>query len=239
MTNNHFKEKYFAALGIPKKGERRREMLKDALIRAHEIRNFEIELYWKRATYFWALEAATFAAFALLWRDMPMDTRPLAVAFAGIGLLTAWAGWLSAGGSKFWQENWEKHIELLEDEFEGRLHKTIWIGQEGIQTSVSQVNRRLHFVLLIFWLGLLAVTTCLVLSLPIWKLPLSVILALGLIAILAAGGWLWRARSQLIGEIYEESAKDWQPFSSAVKAKKFRILRRYAPGEPQTGRTME
>jgi len=92
---------------------------------------------------------------------------------------------------------------------------------------------------LIFWLGLLAVTTCLVLSLPIWKLPLSVILALGLIAILAAGGWLWRARSQLIGEIYEESAKDWQPFSSAVKAKKFRILRRYAPGEPQTGRTME
>ncbi|PSJ55947.1 hypothetical protein C7I85_25910 [Mesorhizobium soli] len=33
-----------------------------ALERAHEIRKFEIELYWKRATYFWILHGAVFTA---------------------------------------------------------------------------------------------------------------------------------------------------------------------------------
>ena len=38
---------------------------KAALNRAHEIRKFEIELYWKRATYFWLLQAAVFTALGL------------------------------------------------------------------------------------------------------------------------------------------------------------------------------
>ncbi|PNK76643.1 hypothetical protein CEQ35_022730 [Yersinia enterocolitica] len=37
-----------------------------ALEKAHEIRKFEIELYWKRTAYFWTLIAAMFAGFLLL-----------------------------------------------------------------------------------------------------------------------------------------------------------------------------
>jgi len=33
---------------------------------ALEIRQFEIELYWKRATYFWTIIAATFAGYFTL-----------------------------------------------------------------------------------------------------------------------------------------------------------------------------
>jgi lipopolysaccharide export LptBFGC system permease protein LptF len=33
---------------------------------ALQIRQFEIELYWKRATYFWTLIAATFAGYFAL-----------------------------------------------------------------------------------------------------------------------------------------------------------------------------
>src|SRR5258708_36720775 len=40
----------------------REEALKHAL----DIRKFEIELYWKRATYFWTLIAASFAGYFAL-----------------------------------------------------------------------------------------------------------------------------------------------------------------------------
>ena len=40
-----------------------------ALTRSHQIRQFEIELYWKRAHYFWLLQAAVFAAVGLTWKS--------------------------------------------------------------------------------------------------------------------------------------------------------------------------
>lgn len=38
-----------------------------ALALALDIRKFEIDLYWKRATYFWAFIAAAFAGYALTY----------------------------------------------------------------------------------------------------------------------------------------------------------------------------
>jgi lipopolysaccharide export LptBFGC system permease protein LptF len=38
----------------------------DALNHALDIRKFEIELYWKRAAYFWTFIAAAFAGYFLL-----------------------------------------------------------------------------------------------------------------------------------------------------------------------------
>lgn len=39
------------------------ELLKAAFDQVSDIRKFEIELYWKRATYFWALIAVAFAGY--------------------------------------------------------------------------------------------------------------------------------------------------------------------------------
>ena len=39
-----------------------------ALAYALDIRKFEIELYWKRATYYWAFIAAAFAGYALTYK---------------------------------------------------------------------------------------------------------------------------------------------------------------------------
>ena len=132
-------------------------MRKAALERAHEIRKFEIELYWKRANYFWLLQAAVFAAIGLIWKG-GADGVPVAVpvALAALGTVTAAAGWFSAQGSKFWQENWEHHIDMLEDDFEGRLHKTAYVGKYGLRWSVSGVNDRLSICFFVFWLFLLA-----------------------------------------------------------------------------------
>ncbi len=38
----------------------------EALKHAHDIRKFEIDLYWRRAAYFWTFIAAAFGAFFLL-----------------------------------------------------------------------------------------------------------------------------------------------------------------------------
>ncbi len=139
-----------------------------ALSRAHDIRQFEIELYWKRANYFWLLQAAVFAGFGLLLtaeKKVGGMSQILTVGASYLGFLCAFGGWLSAKGSKFWQSNWEKHIDLLEDAFEGRIHKTVWIGQDGIGHSVSRLNSDLIAIFALFWLSCAAIFTA-----AIWRL---------------------------------------------------------------------
>lgn len=127
-----------------------------ALERSHEIRQFEIELYWKRANYFWLLQAAVFAAVGLTWKNTSSGVpAAVPVMLSALGVITAFAGYLSALGSKFWQENWEHHIDMLEDEFEGRLHKTAFVGSKGIQWSVSGINERLSLCFVAFWFAVL------------------------------------------------------------------------------------
>jgi hypothetical protein len=138
-----------------------------ALTRAHDIRQFEIELYWKRANYFWLLQAAVFAAIGLIWKSNPGHGTEVAagapavisVALSALGTIAAAAGWYSAKGSKFWQENWEHHIDMLEDEFEGSLHKTAYVGVDGTRWSVSGVNDRLSACFWVFWWFMLIATT--------------------------------------------------------------------------------
>lgn len=52
MTDSAVRKKYFEALGVQEDAGSERDKLEAALRRAHEIRKFEIDLYWKRATYF-------------------------------------------------------------------------------------------------------------------------------------------------------------------------------------------
>jgi hypothetical protein len=58
-----------------------------ALELALDIRKFEIDLYWKRATYFWAFITAAFAGYGLVQKlDEPEKTF-LSVVFACLGLV--------------------------------------------------------------------------------------------------------------------------------------------------------
>jgi hypothetical protein len=188
--------------------DQRASVREAALKRAHEIRQFEIELYWKRANYFWILQAAVFAAIGLTWRFGGENLPGIVpVALSALGALTAFAGYLSAKGSKFWQENWEHHIDMLEDEFEGRLHKTAYVGKDGIAWSVSGVNDRLAVCFAIFWISILVTTS--IYANDGWKVGLFAYLSkdcaiqLATIAVwlgLAAGGFaLWMRRTRFAG----------------------------------------
>ena len=119
-----------------------KEKRKGAYEKAHEIRKFEIGLFWQRATYYWAFILAAFTAhFALLGLLFSSDKRkdfsiPELYNLSGLSLfalvITAffcfffslcWV--LMNKGSKFWQKNWEGHIDELEPEFSGELYKVI------------------------------------------------------------------------------------------------------------------
>lgn len=144
------KEAYFEALGTNDEG-----IIQAAFNRAHEVRKFEIELYWRRAAHFWVMQAAIFAAVGFVLSGTSTQTgNALPLALIGLGFLTSVGSWFSSEGSKFWQENWERHIDLLEERFEGHLHKTVWVGGDGIRWSVSGTNGWLNIFFAIFWAGL-------------------------------------------------------------------------------------
>jgi formate hydrogenlyase subunit 3/multisubunit Na+/H+ antiporter MnhD subunit len=130
---------------------------------ALEIRQFEIELYWKRATYFWTLLAATFAGYLALASSDKSATHPnllFLVSCIGLVLSTSW--YLVNRGSKYWQENWERHVDSLEDEFAGPLYKTTISNErfrwykfwEGYPFSVSKVNQLTSLFVALVWLAL-------------------------------------------------------------------------------------
>lgn len=132
-----------------------------ALDRALDIRKFEIELYWKRATYFWAFLAVTLAGYFTLRaaniNDSAKKDALLIVSCLGVVFSVTW--YFVNRASKFWQENWENHVNLLEGKVIGPLYETV-LSDADIKFrklegpypfSVSKLNQILSlFVLSLF-----------------------------------------------------------------------------------------
>lgn len=137
----------------------REEALKCAL----DIRKFEIELYWKRATYFWTLIAASFAGYFAL-QNVDAEKRNAASIFiiSCIGLILSAAWHLVNRGSKYWQENWERHVDVLAEKVIGPLYRTTLSREDwaiikphsGFPFSVSRINQIVSLFITILWFGL-------------------------------------------------------------------------------------
>ena len=103
--------------------DKKDEILNKTLEQALEIRKFEIELYWKRTTYFWAFIASSFAGYFVVMKSS--EFKEMTIIIAIIGLLFSIGWYLVNRGSKYWQKNWETHVDLLENEQIGPLFGTI------------------------------------------------------------------------------------------------------------------
>lgn len=140
-----------------------------ALEHALNIRKFEIELYWKRATYFWTFIGATFAGFVAIQALVTDRQEDLSVIISCIGIVFSFA-WLCVNrGSKHWQENWEKHVDMLEDEVTGPLYKVVLtrnisktfkerlnhIITGTTPFSVSKINQIISLYITVLWVCLL------------------------------------------------------------------------------------
>lgn len=184
---------------------------KAALDRAHELRKFEIENYWKRATYFWAFQLAAFALLGLLWGKIfdssPSLIRNALLVPAGLGAVTAQVGWLTARGSKFWQENWEAHVDMLEGEHEGRLTQVIF-AKSGTKSSVTRINERLFFFLMLSWVAFFILTVFPVIEAKL----LSLNPIISIIGLLSAMLFIsWGSATRLTGWTWQSPQTEWQP----------------------------
>ena len=124
-----------------------RDRVKNALDKAWEVRDFEIGLYWKRATYFWAFIATIFAGFFVVlgnkhFYGMPfLNRNSVLLLISSFGVVFSLSWLLVNAGSKFWQENWEEHIKNLEFEYYGVLYGKLAPEQsKKYHYSVSKIN---------------------------------------------------------------------------------------------------
>jgi hypothetical protein len=135
----------------------------EALKSAHDIRKFEIDLYWRRATYFWAFIAASFTGyFALVTISVKpngLDAKYL-VLVSVLGFIFSYSWYFVNRGSKYWQNNWERHVDYLENEITGPLYKAVrnprksklynFVGEYPF--SVSKINQILSLMITFIWI---------------------------------------------------------------------------------------
>jgi len=144
------------------------DKIKLALERAHAIREFEIELYWKRSTYFWGFQIVLFAGFGLLVQGSVKAESVSASDTTSIWLIVLlcslsyfatifsilWRFMIS--GAKFWQDNWERHIDALEDSVTGPLYKTYFVSKEKPNDwrpfSVTKINNLIVNMTILLWI---------------------------------------------------------------------------------------
>lgn len=131
------------------------ELLEIAL----DTRKFEIELYWKRATYFWAFIVSIFTAYFVILSSEQIACKEfylVLISFIGYFFSLGW--YYGNKGSKYWQENWEAHINNLGEYTNGKIFKIIkyynnekkhkWI--ESAPYSVSKINQFISGAVVVF-----------------------------------------------------------------------------------------
>jgi hypothetical protein len=130
---------------------------------ALDIRKFEIEHYWKRATYFWTFIAASFAAYGAVQNLSEPAKIDLSVLLGCLGFVFSFGWYLSNRGSKRWQVNWEGQVDVLEDDVIGPLYKTIaepsnvptnslkHLATGSGKYSVSKINQIISLFVVFIW----------------------------------------------------------------------------------------
>ena len=142
-----------------------------ALQHAVNNRQLEIDLYWKRTTYFWTISAATLAGyFVLATKTAPGVGAFATFAVACLGFIISLAWFFVNKGSKMWQENWENHVAAISNDHVGSLYKKVllrpelkyrnvkhkydWVTRPAT-ISVSKVNQWVSLYVVCFWIVLI------------------------------------------------------------------------------------
>jgi hypothetical protein len=175
-------------------GERQKEALKHAL----DIRKFEIDLYWKRAAYFWTFIAAAFAGYFVLQKEGDLASIYVVTC---LGFLFSLAWYCVNRGSSAWQRNWECHVDLLEDEIMGPLHKSVINRRtykllhliDPFPFSPSRINNILALTLVFVWAVFIVRT---LLKARAFQAPYSgTIIATSVLTFVATAMILWKGQS--------------------------------------------
>ena len=129
-----------------------------ALEIAWNTRDFEIKRYWQRATYYWAFITSIFIAYVHVLNSSNLFVHHNLVLFLVIliGCVFSLAWVLTNISSKFWQNNWEYHINFLESEISGIVYGTLLYKKDRkFHPSISKINFAASCIILLVWITLL------------------------------------------------------------------------------------
>lgn len=155
ISEEDYKRKFKVPGGdtVPPADLDRDSMFKEAYERAWKCRDFEIERFWQRGLYFWGFILAIGAGYVTLISsencEKAMEMN-IDLYLVELGLIFSVAWLLAIKGSKCWQENWEAHIDVLEDYVSGPLYKTVWYSDKPFY-SVSKISEFLAWVVIGAW----------------------------------------------------------------------------------------
>ncbi|MBI5523473.1 MAG: hypothetical protein HY910_12655 [Desulfarculus sp.] len=111
----------------------------------------------------------------IVQKDNSQESQYLALVISCVGLVFSFAWHCVNKGSKQWQENWENHVDLLEDEVVGPLYKVVisrpdfvtkwyspkgawgrfcWIVAGPAKLSVSKISQIVSLFVVILWITL-------------------------------------------------------------------------------------
>lgn len=160
---------------------------KNAFLFANDCRNKEIDRFWTRGLYFWGFIVSSFGAYIAVFNaslevaekegtKVPVSLEAiLNMSFTSKFTLTILSficfifclSWLLVHkGSKFWQKNWENHIDFLEDSYMGNIYKShldsnnknefngCILSAKAYDYSVSKISLLCSMLLTICSLGL-------------------------------------------------------------------------------------
>ena len=164
-SKNDINKEYYAKFGITVKKRQdgtskykitNRKKLEMAYNRAWDTRNFEIERYWQRTAYFWGFIVLIFGGYiSIITRNNNNGyiNEYLSLYLIALGIVFTIGWFLVIIGSKTWQQNWESHIDMLENFISGPLYKTVNYRGRCFY-SVSKINEILSVCVFLIWLGL-------------------------------------------------------------------------------------
>lgn len=144
-----------------------KEKLEEAFKIALDTRKFEIELYWKRTGYFVLFIGAVFVGYCNIINTAKEGISKcqqewLLLLLSALGFLLSLLWYMANRGSKFWQENWEAHIEELSTHLGvpifgiiKRREHSIWNPMQEYPFSVSKVNQMVSLIITFAWLLML------------------------------------------------------------------------------------
>jgi hypothetical protein len=118
-----------------------------------QTRNMEIELFWKRSTFFWGFIALSFAGYATL-----VEAKSnLSIIVACFGFFSSFSWILVNRGSKWWQQNWEEKLHDSEQEVIGETFSSPKVDRKEIlflgasKCSVSKITTLLSYYSTTLW----------------------------------------------------------------------------------------
>lgn len=202
--------------------------LEEAYEKAHHIRKFEIDMYWRRSAYLWTIQAAALAGLAGVgisaggmaldcsgpWYQLfPGQCASDRVSFLALvaiwlfGLFSAFIWFWMMKGAKFWQNNWERHVDYLESQVSGNLYKT-YLVEPGKQFekpySVSKLNQAMAGFMIFLWVFVGIVVAVIMIENTLWQV--MVVLTVAAVFVPA---WLFDPclRMSAFGEPYQTGAR--------------------------------